>query len=106
MKNNRPVSSLVDYVITHYDNYSNINDMYVYDISEFSDHSPITFSMKINGTFLNATCDAFDKILWDISKSYIFWELVEIKHEVFNDINDKLVSNTSDINQSFFRSCS
>ena len=51
MKNNRPVSSLVDYVITDYDNYSNISDMYVYDVSEFLDNSPINFFMKINSTF-------------------------------------------------------
>ena len=47
--NNRG-SSVVDYLLTNYDNFDNVIDFMVGDANEYSKHAPITFSVKTNHT--------------------------------------------------------
>jgi hypothetical protein len=52
---NRPVSSMVDYLITGCDSYNTINELKILDLNDFSDLCPIKFSINcyVEGTEIN-----------------------------------------------------
>ena len=91
----RPVSSMVDYLITGCDSYNSINEMKILDLIDFSDHCPIKFSINCNVKSIEC-----DKIIWDSSnsKSDLFNDFLQRKAIQFNNINEKLLSEY-DINQ-------
>ena len=62
---NKPVSSLVDYVVTDIQGYNNISNMCVMDISEFSDHCPIAFTLQYDIVLQNDTARSYDTIIWN-----------------------------------------
>ena len=43
---NRTVSSTVDYLITEFKNFSSLSNVHIFDMTEFSDHCPITFFLQ------------------------------------------------------------
>lgn len=42
------VYSNIDYLITHFNNIDSLCNVHIFDITEFSDHCPLTFSLKCN----------------------------------------------------------
>ena len=67
---NNPIASTVDYLITNNSNFKFISDMCILDMTEFSDHCPVTFSFvhTINTTTKDSYT-RYDKIIWDSSES-------------------------------------
>ena len=63
---NRSISSTVDYLITHYNKFGSLCNVHIFDITEFSDHCPLTFSLKCNMNSNVNNCYKYtDKIVWN-----------------------------------------
>ena len=96
---NRPVSSLVDYVIVNKECYNYIANMCVMDINEYSDHCPVVFTLQCAETENDESVLEYDKIVWDSTPNVDFLDLVESKCNIFDSINEKLLSGETDINE-------
>lgn len=100
VKRNKPIQSTVDYLITKCDNFKYISNMCVMDLTEYSDHCPIIFSLKCNATQIDSKCNySYDKIVWDITEKDKFFNLLLSKTDLFDDIIRKLESSDIDVNQ-------
>ena len=96
---------LVDYVITSYENFDYISEMYIHDITEFSDHCPVAFSLQYSpcnnsGAVGHDVHPNVEKLNWDYSDLNSFDNLLESKRHVFDSITDKLLSGECNIDQS------
>ena len=96
---NRPINSTVDYLISSYDNFNVLNSFCVCPLSEFSDHSAITFNLQSKHIPVQANpCGGCsDKIVWDTSKRDQF--LRYLNNNTFNDIIYCLSSDELNIDQ-------
>jgi len=100
MYRNRPVSSLVDYVISNIECYDDISNMCVLDtIHEYSDHCPLTFSLSCCISDVPNEYVEFEKIVWNSSENDLFLNILQDKCSVFNEINQKLLDGVYDIDQ-------
>ena len=98
----RPVSSTIDYLVTNNTNFEYIKDFCVLDLTEQSDHCPVTFSLNgIHERTRNSDngTASYDKINWDTSKKDIILESLKDKRCSFKDLTEKLLSDEIEINQ-------
>ena len=72
--------------------------MLVPQLTEFSDHCPVTFSFvhSIDYT-LNDNYTQYDTIVWDPAQSGYFLNIIDSKKHLFDDISQKLTSGEIDI---------
>ena len=97
---NKPVSSLVDYLIVSKECYGSVDDMCVFDENEYSDHCPVTFTLRCSDVIIDYENQyEYDKIVWGSSSDVDILEIVRNKSNVFNEINEKLLSGEFDINE-------
>lgn len=95
---NRAVMSTVDYLITDFENFSSLTDVCVLDVTEFSDHCPLSFSLSyLQNSNKMYKVPPIKKIVWDTENNNIFCNLLEEKRHLFEDICDKLLSGENDI---------
>lgn len=101
---NRPVSSLVDYVVTNVENFKLINNMCALDINEFSDHCAVVFSLKCTDSIpvkdVNDDFVTYEKLIWDSSSTDILLQTCNSYKHVFDDVVTKL-----SMGQTGFDSC-
>lgn len=69
---NRPIQRSVDYLITSINDFNSISNMTVLDISEFSDHCPIVFTLICALNSLTENYRSYDIIIWDTSGTDLF----------------------------------
>ena len=97
---NSPVSSTVDYVISDLTSVHLVSSMNVLDITEFSDHSPVNFTLSckpVEVTKIGAT--SFDNIKWDRNDLSYFNQLLQLNSTNFENLTQQLVSNEIGINE-------
>ena len=95
---NKPIASTVDYLVTNSSNFHSISDMCVLDMTEFSDHCPVTFSFVHSVDYtLDKNYAQYDKIVWDSSQSNSFLNILDNNKHLFDDISQKLTSGENDI---------
>ena len=70
---NRHVQSTIDYLITNINNFKPLTNVHIFDLTEFSDHCSITFSLKcsLNNDSVPNHCNV-DKIIWNSAESDSF----------------------------------
>ena len=91
---NRGCGSVVDYIITKAENFKYISSMKILDLSEYSDHCPIHFTMnyvKINSQ--NIENEYIDKIVWDSTRSKELNSLLLNKVNFFETITNQIIQN-------------
>jgi hypothetical protein len=94
---NTPHSSTIYYLITSFANFDKIYNMYVLDQTEFSDHSPISFSMYFNHEMYTSDVNPrVDKLFWNTTETERFNEVLESSKHVFDEITEKLINGESD----------
>ena len=100
LNRNKPVASTVDYLICNSDNYESVDNFCVCDISEFSDHCCIVFSLNVNKT-MNTSTNPYEKkkIIWDNMHTEVFHANLFAKAGDFILLNDKLLSGDITINE-------
>lgn len=96
---NKTVQSTVDYLITGIDSFNTILSMSVLDLSEFSDHCPIAFTLKCTLNPNPEKYQNFEKIIWDTSKTNTLLEMLSFNKNLFDDISARLSTGDYDINQ-------
>ena len=95
---NKPIASTVDYLITKYSNFKNISDFCVLDMTEFSDHCPVTFSFVHNIDVIDAEFFlCYDKIILDSSESDRLLNHLDCSRTLFDVPTEKLISGEIDI---------
>ena len=57
--------SVVDYVLTHYQNFETLNKFAVHDFNEYSNHAPVSFCVRTNGTQTNVANDVKTSYRWN-----------------------------------------
>ena len=74
--------------------------MCVLDMTEFSDHCPVTFSLQYNiDSSMNNKCPHYyDKIIWDSGECDSFLNTLENNRYLFDDVTGKLTSGEHDVN--------
>ena len=91
---NRACGSVVDYIITKAENFKNISSMNILDLSEYSDHCPIHFTMSYVKNYIQNTENEYiDKIVWDSTRSDELNILLQNKVNVFETITNQIVLN-------------
>lgn len=103
----KPVSSTVDYLIVDHDSIPLIQQMNVLELTEFSDHCPVSFSLKgFKRSKINDEPISFDKIKWDSSNLTQFHDLLNSNASKFDSLSDQLKSGDVNINDfiSYFTS--
>ena len=93
--------SVVDYVVTSLQNFEHFSDMRVQNFNEFSNHAPISFSLKIN-TVQSSTADPIYKKVykWDENLKNDFVQKLRQDSHLLNEF---LISNVNvDENVRFF----
>ena len=70
------------------------------DMTEFSDHCPVTFSLQYNiDSSMNNKCPHYyDKIIWDSGECDRFLNTLENNRYLFDDVTGKLTSGEHDVN--------
>lgn len=96
---NRPVQSTVDYLIADVNDFNSISNMTVLDISEFSDHCPIVFTLNCAFNAAKDNYRSYDKIIWDTSGKDDFLEILNSRRSSFDAIINSLSCGEIDINQ-------
>ena len=65
--------STVDYLLTVMENFRHISDFQILDFTQFSNHAPLTFSLKINTDIRNKSSFYSERITkWDADKKELF----------------------------------
>ena len=98
---NRPVASTVDYIITS-DAFKNISDCCVLDLTEHSDHCPVTFALKGANRTSSGKKDgnrSYEKISWDSSKRDSVIQTLTNKQGVLDELTNNLLSGNIDVNE-------
>ena len=85
-------ASTVDYVIVNYNMYSRISSMNVLDLTEFSDHCPIDFTLLCDKCLSTNHGHSFIKIDWKQNNVDFLNHTLEDKRLVFDEITNKLLS--------------
>ena len=94
-------NSTVDYIITGQNNFQHVGNFQVSFLTEFSDHSAVTFNFlsQIN-TIYNPVIHSFkDVIVWDASLQQEISNSLKNKTHILNNISERLSANEIDINQ-------
>ena len=89
------VNSTVDYLITHSSNFDMITNFCVKSLTEFSDHSPVTFCVLYDTS--NVQCS--DKIFWKREVKDDLSSCLEDKSRLFQNLVDSLRLEEIDINE-------
>ena len=90
---NKPVCSLVDYLISDRECLPLTSNMEVLEISEFSDHCPINFNFTCSKiSDVNNQDNAYEKLFWDSSDLSQFYLLIREKEADFNLLSENFVS--------------
>ena len=65
--------STVDYLLTSAENFMHISDFEILEFTQFSNHAPLTFSLKINTNIRNKSCYYSERVIkWDANKKELF----------------------------------
>lgn len=94
--------SVVDYLITNQNNFEVISNFEILDITEYSDHCPLTYNLlcKHDSIPVNST-STVTKILWDSSKSQELLNILEQNRTAFNNITQNILNNEGDLDENF-----
>jgi hypothetical protein len=104
VKRDRQGASVVDYVITHNRNFKFISNFNVLDLTEFTDHCPITFNVICNKRDRVPTKVAPREILsWDSVNSQQLLDLLETKRDSFNDITHNILENIDSLDENILK---
>ena len=77
MAHNRSAASVVDYLITNYNNFTCVADMKILELTESSDHAPIEFSLVVeNAYFYQHDILPYDKIIWSDKNAQVFTDIL------------------------------
>ena len=99
MNRNRIGSSVVDYIITNFNNFPCISNMQVFELTEFSDHCPIEFSLNFENFIMFKTDNlTYEKIIWDNVDPQLFINTLNSHKHSFDNLSRNLLSNNIDIN--------
>jgi exonuclease III len=90
--------SVVDYVITSSDNFTIVNNFQVADLTTFSDHCPISFSLSIATVDDQHTITTGDKVVWDKSKINECMDTLRDHNEYFVSLYESLLNGGNSIN--------
>lgn len=96
---NNVSASVVDYVICNSNLYSLFNNMVVKQLSEFSDHCPISFTLQLN---YNSMCNnvqdvVYDKIVWENCNVDSLNDALDNSKIHFDKLVNDLLSNTINV---------
>ena len=99
LNRNRLGSSVVDYLISNFNNFPCMSKMQVHDLTEFSDHCPIEFSLNFDN-FIMYKADnlTYEKIIWDDIDPQLFSNTLNYNKHHFDNLSHNLLSNNIDIN--------
>ena len=86
MSANKSYSSLLDYLISCYDNVKYISKFNVLNLNEFSDHCPSEIELKLQVNTESVEANSCDKLVWDSSRTIELLTLLEGKRPVLDDI--------------------
>lgn len=104
VKRDRHGASVVDYVITHNRNFKFISNFNVLDLTEFTDHCPITFNVICNKKYRVPSKVAPSEILsWDSDNSQQLLNLLETKRDCFNDITQNIIENIDSLDENILK---
>ena len=83
-------ASVVDYLVTHLDNFDALSDFGVGDFTTFSNHAPLSFSFKINTVYRDTG---------DVNKKCPYYKFNErYKDSFVQNISDNLDNLTNNLN--------
>ena len=88
-------ASLVDYFISQTKNFSKIDNMFVSDLSEFSDHCSIEISLNIKFESPTEEFRTFDKFCWDSADENLLFSILETKRRDFDEATEALCNDAS-----------
>ena len=99
MAHNRNAASVVDYLITNYNNFTCVADMKILELTEFSDHAPIEFSLAVeNAYFYKHDILTYDEIIWSDTNAQVFTDILNDKKHIFDEISRQFLAEETDIN--------
>ena len=88
-------ASLVDYFISQTKTFSKIDNMFVSDLSEFSDHCSIEISLNIKFESPTEEFRTFDKFSWDSADENLLFSVLETKRRDFDEATEALCNDAS-----------
>ena len=96
---NRFSASVVDYIICNSTLYSIIDNMCVHDLTEYSDHCPVTCTLAFVTVNEFITEDVlYEKIVWENSNNDIFLHKLDHSRYLFDNLVENLCSGVIHIN--------
>ena len=90
-------SSVVDYFITQAKKFQQVHDMYVSDLTEFSDHCFLAISININSKQTEIIDNTFEIFDWESKDSDLLLDALEAKMEEFDSATEAICSDDSEI---------
>ena len=88
-------ASLVDRFISQTKNFSKIDNMFVSDLSEFSDHCSIEISLNIKFESPTQEFRTFDKFCWDSADENLLFNILETKRRDFDEATEAFCNDAS-----------
>jgi hypothetical protein len=96
---NKCTQSTVDYVLTHYSNFSSLDKFFIHDMTEFSDHCPVVFTLSYCSSFIIVSeLSDVKKLVWNTDDKGEFLNALESHRSKFDDIFNRPLDSVIDIN--------
>ena len=90
-------ASVVDYFIAQTKNVQQVYDMYVSDLTEFSDHCFLAISININNKQTANIDKTFETFDWESAESNLLLDALEAKREEFDSATEAICNDDSKI---------